>query len=76
MTESDHMTEAELIVFLETLAEYIELKAATGNDAAEIIRAKTEALKKKPLSKNELPGTTNHRELTASQSEAVESLPS
>ena len=48
MTESDHMTEAELIVFLETLAEYIELKAATGNDAAEIIRAKTEALNKAP----------------------------
>ncbi len=48
MTESAHMTEAELIVFLETLAEYIELKAATGNDAAEIIRAKTEALKKAP----------------------------
>lgn len=46
MTESDHMTEAELIVFLETLAEYIELKAATGNDAAEIIRGKIEALKK------------------------------
>lgn len=46
MTESDHMTEAELIVWLETLAELVEAKADTGIAAAEIIRGKIEALKK------------------------------
>lgn len=42
----DNMTVAELIVFLETLAENIEVKASTGQEAAEIIRNKIEALKK------------------------------
>lgn len=42
------MTQAELIVWLETLAELVEAKAETGNEAAEIIRAKIEALKKAP----------------------------
>lgn len=42
----DHMTQGELIVWLETLAENIELKAATGKEAAEIIRAKIESLQK------------------------------
>lgn len=44
--ETDNMTQAELIVWLETLAENIEIKAETGKEAAEIIRAKIEALKK------------------------------
>lgn len=44
--EIDNMTQAELIVWLETLAENIELKADTGREAAEIIRAKIESLQK------------------------------
>lgn len=40
------MTTAELIVFLETLAENISLKANDGAEAAEMIRDKIEALKK------------------------------
>lgn len=43
--EVEEMTVNELIVFLETLAENIELKAETGKDAAEIVRAKIEQLK-------------------------------
>ena len=39
------MTYAELIVWLETLAENVELKANTGEDAANIIRSKIDSLK-------------------------------
>lgn len=39
------MTQAELILWLETLAENIELRAKTGKEAAEIIREKIKALK-------------------------------
>ena len=46
--DNDSMTQAELIVLLETLAENIELKAETGKDAAEIVRAKADALKANP----------------------------
>lgn len=42
----DCMTQAELIVWLATLAELIESKASTGAEAAEIIREKIEQLKK------------------------------
>ena len=44
--EQDNMTQPELIVWLETLAENVEIKARTGEEAAEIIRKKIEALKK------------------------------
>lgn len=44
--EIDNMTQAELIVWLETLTENIELKADTRREAAEIIRAKIESLQK------------------------------
>lgn len=44
--EPDNMTQADLIVWLETLAELVEAKAATGKAVAEIIRGKIEALKK------------------------------
>ncbi len=43
--ELDNMTQSELIIWLETLAENIELKAKTGEEAAEIIRDKIEKLK-------------------------------
>ena len=43
--EELEMTQTELILFLETLAENVELKAKTG-DAAGIIRKKIEVLKK------------------------------
>ena len=46
--EEFEMTQTELILFLETLAENVELKAKTGEDAAGIIRKKIEVLKKKP----------------------------
>ena len=39
------MTEAELIVWLEILAENIELKAKSGEDAVAIIREKIDFLK-------------------------------
>lgn len=39
------MTQAELVLFLETLAENIEARATTTAEAAEIIRKKIEALK-------------------------------
>ena len=44
--EEFEMTQTELILFLETLAENVELKAKTGEDAAGIIRKKIEVLKK------------------------------
>ncbi len=47
--EELELTQSELIVFLETLAENVELKAKTGEDAAVIIRKKIEALKKETL---------------------------
>lgn len=43
--EQENMTQNELIVFLETLAENIEVKATTAEEAAAIIRAKIQALK-------------------------------
>lgn len=43
--EQSEMTQTELIVFLETLAENIEVKAKTPEEAAEIIRSKVEVLK-------------------------------
>ena len=43
--EQVHMTQAELIIFLETLAENVEFKAETGKEAAEIIREKIKQLK-------------------------------
>lgn len=43
----DTMTQAELILWLETLAELIESKANTAQEAAEIIRDKAEKLKTK-----------------------------
>lgn len=41
----DNMTQAELILLLETLAENIEIKAKTAEEAAEIIREKIKSLK-------------------------------
>lgn len=41
----DCMTQAELVVWLATLAELIESKASTGAEAAEIIREKISQLK-------------------------------
>lgn len=43
--EQENMTQNELIVFLETLAENIEAKATTAEEAAAIIRAKIQAQK-------------------------------
>lgn len=45
--EIDNMTQAELTVWLDTLADLIEAKAKTGEDAAQIIREKVAALKAK-----------------------------
>lgn len=42
---NDEMTQTELILFLETLAENIEVRATTVAEAAEIIRKKIEALR-------------------------------
>ena len=42
---NDEMTQAELVLFLETLAENIEAKASTAQEAAEIIRKKVQVLK-------------------------------
>ncbi len=42
---TDNMTQAELILYLETLAELIESKAKTAQEAADIIRDKAEKLK-------------------------------
>lgn len=44
--EVDSMTQQELILLLETLAENVELKAQTGKEAAEIIREKITTLRK------------------------------
>lgn len=43
--EQDSMTQAELILLLETLAENIEVRASTGKEAAEIICGKIKSLK-------------------------------
>lgn len=43
--EENNMTQAELILYLETLAELIEAKATNVHEAAEIIRDKAEKLK-------------------------------
>lgn len=43
--EEDNMTQSELILLLETIAENIEAKATTAAEAAEIIRKKAEYLK-------------------------------
>lgn len=43
--EQDTMTQAELIVWLETLADLIESKATTVQEAAEIVRSKAQVLK-------------------------------
>ncbi len=42
--EQDNMTQAELILLLETLAENIEAKASTAKEAADIIRKKIDKL--------------------------------
>ena len=44
--DEDTMTQQELALFLETLAENVELKAQTGKEAADIIREKGTALRK------------------------------
>ena len=46
--DNDSMTQAEFILWLETLADNIELKAKTGKEAAEIVRAKADALRTNP----------------------------
>lgn len=43
--EDNNMTQAELILYLETLAELIEAKATSVQEAAEIIRDKAKKLK-------------------------------
>lgn len=43
--ENNEMTQTELILFLETLAENIEMRAKTGEEAAQIIRKKIKKLK-------------------------------
>ena len=43
--ENDNMTQAELILLMETLAELIEAKAKDAQEAAEIIRDKAAKLK-------------------------------
>ncbi len=45
--EQENMTQAELIVLLETLAENIEAKASTAKEAADILRRKIERLKER-----------------------------
>lgn len=45
MKVNDNMTQTELILYLETLAELIESKAKSVQEAAEIIRDKAEKLK-------------------------------
>lgn len=45
--ENEEMSSvAELVLLLETLAENVELKAKTGQEAAEILREKAKTLKK------------------------------
>lgn len=43
--ENDNMTTAEFILFLETLADLIEVKASTAAEAADILRQKAAILK-------------------------------
>ena len=43
--EQDEMTQAELVLWMETLADLIESKAKTAQEAAEIIRDKAKQLK-------------------------------
>lgn len=43
--EDNNMTQAELILYLETLAELIEAKATSVQEAAEIIRDKAKKLR-------------------------------
>ena len=43
--DEDTMTQQELALFLETLAENVELKAQTGKEAADIIREKASVLR-------------------------------
>lgn len=43
--EENNMTQSELILYLETLAELIEAKAGSVTEAANIIRDKAEKLK-------------------------------
>lgn len=43
--EENNMTQAELILYLETLADLIEAKAGSVEEAAAIIRDKAEKLK-------------------------------
>ena len=43
--ETDRMPQAELILYLETLAELIESKAATAQEAAAILRDKADKLR-------------------------------
>ena len=43
--ETDSMTQAELIVWLETLADLIEAQATTVQEAAEILRDKAKKLR-------------------------------
>lgn len=45
--EIDSMSVNELILLLDTLAENVELKAKTGEEAAAIIREKIQTLKAK-----------------------------
>lgn len=45
--EDNNMTQAELVLFLETLAENVEVKAKTADEAAQIIRDKADRLKLK-----------------------------
>lgn len=54
--EEFEMTQTELILFLETLAENVELKAKTGEDAAGIIRKKIEVLKKETPTPGNIAG--------------------
>ena len=43
--ETDEMTQAELSMMLETLADLIEAKAETAADAAELLRKKAKEIK-------------------------------
>lgn len=43
--EQNEMTQTELVLLLETLADLIESKATTAQEAAKIIRDKAEQLK-------------------------------
>lgn len=43
--ERDEMTQAELVLFMETLAELIESKATSAEEAAAILRDKASKLR-------------------------------